>query len=225
MCSAIFSGTPEQAECQLLPLFQIECIPDCSPGSFFDRGQGYCTQCEQGTYSKITGATACRMCPPGTASASQGATTCTDCQPGSYSTWGSAECLLCDRHTYSDHPKAVSCSICPTGKYANTPGRTACNSGPYCKAGFSTKMTQLHGDPRGLCPEDYVLQYEEPPCIYDPEFYIELVAPHPSHLSPRFPHPIVTTLPCLPTLRLSPPSLTHSAARTLHSMPASAEVC
>jgi len=167
-------GTPDPAQCQPMPLFQIECIAECSPGSFYDQAGGSCTECEPGTYSKTTGATACRPCPAGTASASAGATACSDCHPGSYSTWRSIACSRCDWHTYSNRPKAVNCAICPTGKYAGASGSTACNSGPYCAAGFSTKMTQLHGDPRGLCPEGYVLQGgEEPPCIYDPEFYID----------------------------------------------------
>jgi hypothetical protein len=171
LCSAIFSGTPEQAQCPPPPpivRFKFEC---CYPGSFFDRSRGYCSQCEPGTYSKKMGAIACRKCPPGTASASEGATTCSDCQPGSYSSWGFTECKLCFLHTYSEKSNAAGCSVCSTGTYANTVGSSACDSEPYCKAGFSTRLRKGYADLPCLCPE----RYTTPPgfCIFDPEFYKE----------------------------------------------------
>ena len=84
----IFSGAPDPAQCQPIPIFQIECIAECSPGTFRDYAGGSCLECGPGVYSKTTGATACRPCSAGTGSASAGAMTCSDCLPGSFSTWG-----------------------------------------------------------------------------------------------------------------------------------------
>ena len=106
---------------------RMSCKP-CPAGSFASSpGQGYCDECQAGSYT-FSGASTCHNCAPGTYANSTGSGNCTLCSPGFTSEEAADICDRCATGTYTNKMGMYPCVDCEVGKYNDQIGASFCKS-------------------------------------------------------------------------------------------------
>ncbi|WAQ97074.1 SCUB2-like protein [Mya arenaria] len=116
-----------------------DCVPICSPGTYYNSISQACAQCEEGTYNPEPYQSECPPCPADKPLSMPHRLSCREsCEAGKFYRISSGTCVPCPQSTYNNMVGQESCKPCPDGKHTNGEGKTNvldCRL-DWCDAGY-----------------------------------------------------------------------------------------